>query len=273
MDVTILGSGSPMPHPDRAGPATLVRARDRNFLFDCGRGVLMRTAAVDVGAATLAGLFITHMHSDHTTDFNDVITTRWIMSPGPNPLAVYGPVGMAAFASATLAALETDIGYRIAHHDDLTDPPRLDVHELEAGLVLDTDGVRITCAPTDHSPVHRTLGYRIEAEGLVVAIAGDTVPCAGLDEICQDADIYVQTAIRRDVVERARMQRMRDVLDYHSDVCQAGETARRCGVKTLVLNHLVPPPSPEQEADWKALAAEVFDGEILVARDLLRIGG
>lgn len=273
MEVIILGSGSPMPHPDRAGPSTLVRAGDRDFLFDCGRGVLMRAAAAGAGAASLAGLFVTHMHSDHTTDFNDVITTRWIMSPASNPLPVFGPRGMAAFTEATLAALETDIGYRIAHHDDLNEAPRVDVRELESGPVMEDDGVRISCAPTDHSPVHPTLGFRIEAEGAAVAIAGDTVPCEGLDRICRDADIYVQTAIRSDVIANARMKRMRDVLDYHSDVRQAGETAARCGVKTLVLNHLVPAPAPEQEAAWIAQAAEVFDGEIVVARDLTRICG
>ncbi|WP_416897278.1 MAG: MBL fold metallo-hydrolase [Minwuia sp.] len=273
MEVIILGSGSPMPHPDRAGPSTLVRAAGQDFLFDCGRGVLMRAAAVGCGAATIAGQFVTHMHSDHTTDFNDIVTTRWIMSPGPNPLTVYGPVGMKGFADATLAALETDIGYRIAHHKDLNEPPVLDVHELETGPVLDAGGVRISCAPTNHSPVHPTLGFRVEANGLVAAIAGDTVPCEGLDEICRGADIYVQTVIRSDVIRRAKMQRMRDVEDYHSDVRQAAETASRCGVKTLVLNHMVPPPTPDQEADWIAMAAEAFDGEIVVARDLTRIGG
>ena len=54
MQVIILGSGSPLVVPDRAGPATLVRIGKMDLLFDCGRAVLMRGAAVG-NAVTLAG--------------------------------------------------------------------------------------------------------------------------------------------------------------------------------------------------------------------------
>ncbi len=238
-----------MPHPDRAGPSTLVQVGQQRFLFDCGRGVLMRAAAAGFGAQNISALFLTHLHSDHTTDFNDVINTRWVMSPGPNPLRVFGPVGSRQFSDRTLATLETDIGYRIAHHEDLTAPP-VETRELEPGAVLEEEGACILAMPTDHSPVHPTLGFRIEAEGKVVAIAGDTVPCDGLDAICQDADIYVQTVIRSDLISQAPAPRMRDVIDYHSDVAQAGQTATRCNVGHLVLNHFVRRPCPRGEEEW-----------------------
>jgi ribonuclease Z len=51
MQVVILGSGSPLPHPDRAGPATLVRTSAGDLLFDCGRGVLLRLAAAGSSAS------------------------------------------------------------------------------------------------------------------------------------------------------------------------------------------------------------------------------
>ena len=57
IEVIILGSGSPLPHADRAGPATLVRAGGMDFLFDCGRGVLMRATAAGVAVPALAAQF------------------------------------------------------------------------------------------------------------------------------------------------------------------------------------------------------------------------
>ena len=93
MDVITLGTGSPLPVPDRAGPATLVRAGGRDFLFDCGRGVLLRCAAVGTGAVQLDTVLLTHRHSDHITDLNDVLTTQWIMTTEPTPLRVIGPPG------------------------------------------------------------------------------------------------------------------------------------------------------------------------------------
>ena len=136
MQTIILGSGVPFPHPDRAGASTLVRTSAGDLLFDCGRAVLMRAAAVGAGAGALRALFLTHLHSDHITDLNDVMTTRWIMSLQPNPLTVYGPPGTAALVAATEAMLEPDIGYRLEHHDDLTWRPSADVTECERGRAL-----------------------------------------------------------------------------------------------------------------------------------------
>ena len=271
MQVVILGSGSPLVVPDRAGPSTLVRIGKTDLLFDCGRAVLMRGAAVGMTARELTALFVTHMHSDHTTDYNDVITTRWISSPQANPLIAFGPVGFERFTLATLAMLDTDVHYRMSHHADLTHRPQVHAHEIKEGLVYETDGIRVLAAATDHSPVHPTMGFRIEAEGKVVVIAGDTVPCDGLTRLCQGADIYVQTVIRRQPIERSPMQRFRDVLDYHSDIAQAAQTARACGVRTLVLNHPVPAPQPGSEPEWIAEAKAHFDGEVLLAVDLMTV--
>ena len=91
--ITLLGTGSPIPSPDRAGPATLISAGDEHYLVDAGRGVLMRLAALGLGAPNLAAVLITHLHSDHITDLNDVITTRWVMTFQPTPLTIVGPVG------------------------------------------------------------------------------------------------------------------------------------------------------------------------------------
>jgi ribonuclease Z len=144
-------------------------------------------------------------------------------------------------------------------------------HEVTEGLVYEHAGIRVLAAATDHSPVHPTMGFRIEAEGKVVVIAGDTVPCDGLTQLCQGADVYVQTVIRRQPIEQSPMQRFRDVLDYHSDIEQAAQTAQACGVRTLILNHPVPPPQPGTEAEWIAQANAYFSGEVLLAVDLMRV--
>jgi len=273
MKVTLLGTGSPIPDPSRAGPATLVQAGGLNLLFDCGRGVLMRLAGAGVaGPPALAAQFLTHLHSDHTTDLNDVITTRWVMSMVPLPLPVIGPPGTRRVVEATLEALRDDIGYRIAHHADLDRAPEVQVTEVSDGTVglstLETAGVRVTAAPTDHRPVAPTVGYRIDHDGHAVVVAGDTVPCDGLDRLLLDADVYVQTVIRDDVIRQIPLQRIQDVCDYHSTVAQAAQTASRAGVGTLVLTHMVPAPPPGGEREWIDMAAEHFDGRIIAASDL-----
>jgi ribonuclease Z len=270
--ITLLGTGSPMPSPDRAGPATLISAGDEHYLVDAGRGVLMRLAGAGLGAPNLTAVLITHLHSDHITDLNDVITTRWVMTFVPTPLTIVGPVGTKAVVDHIMASLEPDMAYRIAHHDDLDAPPQVDVIEVAEGDVDLPGDVRITCAQTDHKPVEPSVGFRFEHDGVSVVAAGDTVPCPGLDSLCDGADALVHTVIRKDIIANLPLQRIKDTLDYHSSPEEAAQTATRGGVGTLVLTHYVPPiPTGGTGDDWKALTTEHFTGVVELGDDLHRI--
>jgi ribonuclease Z len=273
IEITLLGTGSPIPDPNRAGPATLVRAGGQVFLVDCGRGVLQRAAAIGVGASGLSALLLTHLHSDHIGDLGDLLISRWIttFAPDPAPLPIIGPPGTAETVEATLRAFGHDIGYRIAHHADLNEPPAVEVHEYTEGPVWDRDGVTIRVAPTDHRPVAPTIGFRIDSGSASVVVAGDTVPCAGLDELASGADALVHTVIRKDIVGNIPQQRLQDICDYHSSVEEAAATAARAGVGALVMTHYVPALVPGQEEQWRALASGEFGGRIELGDDLHRV--
>jgi len=271
IEVVLLGTGNPLPDRDRAGAATLVRAGGRTLLFDAGRGVCLRLAAAGVLPLMLDAVLLTHLHSDHICDLNDVITTRWVMSPATNPLTVYGPPRTRAVVDGLEAMLAPDVEYRLAHHADLNWEPATEVVEVSPGVVVDDGGVRIVAASTDHRPVEPTLGYRVEHDGGAVVLAGDTVPCEGLDALCVGADVYVQTVLRDDLVSMVPMQRFVDTIDYHSTVVQAAQTAARGGVKKLVLTHQIPTPAPGSDEEWIEIAREHFDGEIVFGQDLTAI--
>ncbi len=274
IEITLLGTGSPLVDPLRAGPATLVRAGGATLLFDCGRGVLMRAAAAGAQANQLTALVLTHLHSDHITDLNDVITSRWVTTFAPSPLRIIGPPGTGTVVDGILASLAPDISYRLAHHEDLSWDPAVAVAEHVDGVVFDEGGVRIVAAPTDHRPVDPSVGFRVEHDGQAVVIAGDTVPCDGLDRLCQGADALVHTVIRADLVAAIPVPRLQDILDYHSSVEQAAQTAARSGVGTLVLTHYVPPLLPGAEDEWRDIALAHFDGRVELGNDLhvVRIG-
>lgn len=271
LEIVTLGTGNPIPDPARAGPSTLVRAGGRTLLLDCGRGVLLRLAAAGSAAGALDALLLTHLHSDHITDLNDVVTTRWVTSFAPSPLRVVGPPRTAEVVDGVLAFLAPDVGFRLAHHEDLTWEPPVEVVECTEGEVFGADGVRVVAAPTDHRPVQHSVAYRIEHAGHAVVVAGDTLPCPGLDALAAGADALVATVVRDEVLRALGIGRMVEVCDYHSTVAQAAATAARAGVRTLVLTHCVPPVAPGQEEEWAALAAASFAGEVVVAADLTRV--
>ncbi len=272
LTVTLLGTGSPLPDPHRAGPATLITGGGEHYLVDAGRGVLMRLAACLIGAPQLTAVLLTHLHSDHLTDLNDVITTRWVMSFEPTPLTIVGPVGTQEVVDHIVASLGPDIRYRIDHHTDLSYGfTPINVIEVTEGMVDLGGAVTVTCAPTDHRPVHPTVGFRFEHDGASVVTAGDTVPCAGLDRLCVGAQALVHTVIRKDVIQNIPVQRMADTLDYHSSPEEAAQTAQRAGMQTLVMTHYVPTFPSGGGDDWRALASKHFDGTIELGDDLHRV--
>jgi ribonuclease Z len=253
-----------------------VQCAGQNILIDCGRGVAMRLVAVGVPAPFLSAILITHLHSDHITDLNDLVTTRWILTPEATPTVVYGPLGTQKVVDGMMAMLTPDQKYRHDHHADLRSGPGLqvEVHEVQPGEEFKIGEARVIVGRTDHRPVTPTIGFRIEAEGKSVVLAGDTVPCDELDALCKNADIYVQTVLRPDLLELVKQfvpalaSRTTDILDYHSNVEDAAKTAARAGVKTLMLTHYVPAMQPGQEADWHALATPHFSGNIVLGPDL-----
>ncbi len=269
--VTLLGTGSPLPTAGQAGPATLVRAGRATLLVDCGRGVVMRLAAAGVLPIGLSAVLLTHLHSDHISDLNDVMTTHWIMTTGPQPLQVLGPPGTKRVVDGALAMLALDQGYRQAHHADLTYPMAVTVTEVSPGDKLDISGASVAVHATDHRPVQPTVGYRIEHEGTAVAVAGDGVPCPSLDTLCGQADIYVQTVMRADLISKVNSPRLKEILTYHSTIEQAAQTAERAGVRIFLPTHFLPAIAPGDEQAWHDLAAQHFGGEVIIGRDLTTV--
>ena len=113
----------------------------------------MRMAGAGSLPLFLGAVIVTHLHSDHVCALNDVITTHWIMTQGNTTLKIFGPPGTAQFVERQLFAFEPDIGYRIAHHEELTDGPNVEVTELDPGDSFMVNNVAVTTAATMHAPV------------------------------------------------------------------------------------------------------------------------
>jgi ribonuclease Z len=268
--VLLLGTGYPRPDPERAGPSTVVIAGDAWFVVDAGRGATMRIAGTDLKYANLRGVFLTHLHSDHTAGLPDLFNTSWQFGRKTVPLDLYGPRGTKKLANAMLDFFEEDIHWR---RDVLEKHPAagatIRTHIVHEGIVYDDGKVRITAFAVDHRPVVNAFGYRFESGGRTVVISGDTRPNENLVRNAKDADVLVLEAYlpehfaRVDTPEvAARLTR------YHTSAEEAGQLAAKAGVRKLVLTHLIP---GNAEETFRERAGRAFKGEIVVGKDLQRI--
>ena len=148
--IILLGTGTPYPDPNASGPATAVVVGKRVFLFDAGAGVMRRMNAAKLSISGPEAVFITHLHSDHTLGYADLILTSWIMRR-VSPLPVYGPHGLRSMTAHLLAAYAEDIQIRTYGLErEVAHGYRVTVHEIKAGVVYERDGVRITAIPVPH---------------------------------------------------------------------------------------------------------------------------
>src|SRR6185436_16529952 len=128
--VILLGTGTPYPDPNASGPATAIVVGERLFLFDAGAGVMRQINAAGLPISGPEATFITHLHSDHTLGYPDLILTSWIMRRR-NDLQVYGPPGLKQMTNHLLRAFKEDIEIRTRGLErEVPEWLRVNVHEI-----------------------------------------------------------------------------------------------------------------------------------------------
>jgi len=280
LDVTLIGTGDPIPRLDRFGPATLVEAGPHRLLFDAGRGVTQRLGQLDIRLSDIDVVFITHFHSDHLTGLPDLWLTGWLPPPFGRrsmPLQVVGPTGIGEILEGFQHAFDPNIQIRIL--DDQLPPAgvEFDVTEYsEDGVVFDEDGVVVTAFAVDHGQyIKPSYGYRIDYEGRSVAISGDTRFDENLIAAAQGVDVIIHevAAAREELLEFD--QRMQLILDHHTTPEEAGIVFDRVSPKLAVFTHYVllsAPNSPEVTVDdVLARTRTNYAGPLVAGEDLMRL--
>jgi ribonuclease Z len=286
LHVGLCGTGSPLPNVNRAGACTVVVAGKRIFVVDAGEGGARNISLMAIPNGRIERLFLTHFHSDHIDGMGSMMLLRWTGASATGPLPVHGPTGVDAVIAGFNAAYAQDNAYRTAHHGGDIAPPSgagaaAITFELagDHAVVFDDRGVKVTAFRVDHEPVAPAVGYRFDYKGRSVVISGDTAKSANLETVAKDADLLLHEALQPRLVAKitAALERKgikntakitRDILDYHATPEEAAESARKAGVRRLILTHIVPPvPSPFFYPAFIGEAGKRFGGEIVVGED------
>ena len=200
--VVMLGTGTPRPEPNRSGPATAIVVNDTPYLVDFGPGVIRRATAAFENGVTALGFggvniktaFLTHLHSDHTVGYPDLIFTPWIMGRH-EPLAVYGPKGIKAMTEHVLKAWQVDIDVRTNGVDRRRSTGcRVNAHEIAPGVVYKDGNVTVTAFPAQHEDMVNSFSFRFDARDRVIVISGDTTPTRALIDHSRGCDVLIHEA-------------------------------------------------------------------------------
>mgnify|MGYP005850343183 CR=1 FL=1 len=255
MKLTILGSGTYQPELERHESAYLIQTNKQNLCFDFGRGTIEQLLKVGVHVNQLEALFITHWHGDHV---NDLIALLQVTISPPadhglwpvrkSPLKIYGPAG-------TLEKIKALV--EVIHENP--ELKNLGIKEITAGDTIELNNIKITSYLAKHNNEITALCFRLEAEGKVFAYSGDSVESNGLAKAIKNADLAVVEAGWPDEVQPKT----------HFTGARAAKFAESNGVKKLVITHMA--PLYLQKFDPQKDAEKCFSGQVIVAKDLLKI--
>jgi ribonuclease BN (tRNA processing enzyme) len=269
--VILLGTGNPRPIPDRSGPATAVVVNDTAYLIDFGPGVVRRANAAfldkDIKAlepTKLRVAFVTHLHSDHTVGYPDLIFTPWTIGR-PVPLEVYGPKGLKSMTQHLLEAYRVDIDTRTnldGNQRGFPEGHKVNAHEISPGVVYKDRNVTVTAFATKHAM--ESYGYRFDTQDRSIVISGDTNPtqatidaCRGCDVLIHEAHTPAWLATRPDTFQKFAAK-------YHTTTTQLADLARQAKPRLLILYHYSGLSSEELMSDMLTR----YSGHFVVGRDL-----
>ena len=269
--VVLLGTGTPGPDPDRSGPATAIVVGETAYLVDFGPGVVRRAAAAvkvkGIGAlepTKLRVAFVTHLHSDHTVGYPDLIFTPWTMGRRV-PLEVYGPKGTKAMTEHILEAYRVDVETRTNPDGNQRTFPEghgVNAHDIGPGVVYKDANVTVTAFATKHAM--ESYGYRFETPDRTIVISGDTSPAPATIDACRGCDVLIHEgqsppwlATRPDTFQKFAAK-------YHTTTPQLAELAKAAKPRLLIVYHY---SGVTPEAILDEMLTQ-YPGHVVVGRDL-----
>jgi ribonuclease Z len=273
--VVLLGTGTPNADPQRSGPAVAIVVNDTPYLIDFGPGVVRQAAAMSpsyggpipgLEVARLSHAFLTHLHSDHTAGFPDLLLTPWVLERD-QPLEVFGPEGIKDMADNVLKAYDADIKYRLYGLEPANNNGwRVNAHTVREGLVFEDENVKVEAFRVRHGTWPNAFGYRFTTTDRVIVISGDAAPDATLEKYAEGADILIHEVYSVEGFQRRDPYWQKYHSTNHTSSHELGEMASRTKPKLLVLYHILFWGASEETVLKEV--REKYSGEVVLGNDL-----
>lgn len=252
MKLTILGSGTSVPHHARATPSHFLETNSGTILLDAGADAAHRMAEEGFDWPNLDAVWISHFHLDHMGGLTPFLFgTKWApqTQSRTTPLKIFGPRGLRNLVETVSNSNNYDL---------LRQPFEVEIVEVEPEEDFTPfAGVAATTMKTPHTD--ESLAIRLkDDESKLFVYTSDTGFSEDFAPFAEHASLLLmECSFRRN-----------KPVAKHLELDDAMRVAHLCAPQKLVLTHLYP------EWDGIDLAAEaraLWSGHTIEATDGLRV--
>ncbi|HGY57417.1 MAG TPA: MBL fold metallo-hydrolase [Caldithrix abyssi] len=274
--VVLLGTGNPNPSPSQSGCSVAIVVHDTPYIVDFGPGLIRKAAALSpkyggpikgLDVKKIKRAFLTHLHSDHTTGYPDLILTPWVMGRD-EPLEVYGPEGLNEMTRHILEAYKEDIRYRLYGLEPANNRGwRVNSHEFtQEGLIYQDKNVKVEAFPVPHGTWPNAWGFRFTTPDKVIVLSGDTAPSDKIVEYAKNADILIHEVYCKKTFDKKDDFWKNYHSRNHTSTVRLGDIAAKARPKILVLYHILFWGASDE--DLLREIGEKYKGKVVVGKDL-----
>jgi len=252
MKLTILGSGTSVPHPQRASPSHWLKTSKGTVLLDCSADAPHRMAEEQLDWPSLDAIWISHFHLDHVGGLAPFLfSLKWApqTQSRSKPLRIFGPEGLRGI----IEAVNDSNNYRLFKQ-------RFDVEIVEVAPDAEFEilpNIAATTLSTPHTKESLALRLKVNDSKLFV-YTSDTGFSEDLAPFAKEAALLLmECSFRRN-----------KGTSKHLELADAMRLARECAPAKLVLTHLY---SEWDNVDLAAEARSLWSGETIEAKDGMRL--
>jgi ribonuclease Z len=271
--VTLVGTGGPEINPTRFGYSTLIEAGGQKLLFDAGRGVVQRLYESRVNPRDITKIFLTHLHNDHIEGLPTLWITPWFLLARDKSLEVWGPPGTVKMIDG-MRAMFSDVekrggvnGFNKVEYMDIK------TEEIKEGLVYQLGGLKVSAFKVSHGDGDPAFGYKIEFNGRVVVLSGDTVYSPNVVAAAKGADLLVHNVVGFSDAWVARPGAEKHRAAVASKLASPEQVARvfsEAGPRLAAISHIVKKDLSGEAGDAfivKQIRKNGYSGPMLMGED------